>query len=76
MDYIMITFQMNNLTEDIKVPTFVKIEELLELISKALDINCNTNSRVQVEPMGRILENNKTLLEEMVTQGSKLTLVY
>ena len=75
MDYIMITFQTGNKNVDLKVPTFVKIEELLGMLSEALNIIVRRENRLQAEPLGRILDNGKTLEQEAVTQGSMLTLI-
>lgn len=75
MEYIMITFQIENKQTDLKVPVFIKIKELLEMISEALEVDINSDNRLQAEPLGRILDNEKTLEEETVTQGSLLTVV-
>lgn len=71
----MITFQANNEKMDLKVPTFVIIEELLKMLAEALSINIVLGSRLQAEPLGRILDNSKTLEQEGVAQGSILTLI-
>ncbi|MFP4697785.1 MAG: EsaB/YukD family protein [Eubacteriales bacterium] len=71
----MITFQIENKQTDLKVPVFIKIKELLEMISEALEVDINSDNRLQAEPLGRILDNEKTLEEETVTQGSLLTVV-
>lgn len=75
MDYLMITFYTGNKEIDLKVPAFVKIEELLEMLAVALHIPIGQENRLQAEPLGRILDNSKTLEEETVTQGSLLTLI-
>ena len=75
MDYILVTFLAGNTSEDLKVPVFVKIEELLGMLSEALSIRIGRENRLQAEPLGRILSNDKTLEEEGVTQGSILTLI-
>lgn len=75
MDYIMVTLQSGNSSIDLKVPTFVKIEELLTMLGEALNMNIGNQNRLQAEPLGRILDNDRTLQEENVTQGSLLTLI-
>lgn len=75
MDYIMITFIAKSRNVDLKVPAFVKIEELLEMLAEGLNIHINRESKLQAEPLGRILDNGKTLEQENVSQGSILTLI-
>ncbi|NLD47422.1 MAG: hypothetical protein GX660_09515 [Clostridiaceae bacterium] len=75
MDYIMVTFQSGKNSIDLKVPVFVKIEELLVMLSEALNMDMGKGNRLQAEPLGRILDNDRTLQEENVTQGSLLTLI-
>lgn len=75
MNYIIITFQSGNEKMDLKVPAFVKIEELLGMLSEALGIQAGPENRLQAEPLGRILDNSRTLEQESVTQGSILTLI-
>lgn len=77
MDYIMVTFQSENIESvDLKVPVFVKTGELINMLSEALGVTLKSESRLQAEPLGRILDNNQTLLEEGVEQGALLTLIY
>lgn len=71
----MVTFQNGSKSDDLKVPTFVRIEELLEMLGEALGIPVSSENKLQAEPLGRILNNSKTLEEETVTQGSLLTLI-
>lgn len=75
MDYIMVTFQVGKQNIDLRVPVFVKIEELLGMLSEALQITISKDNRLQAEPLGRILDNNKTLEQEEVMLGSYLTLI-
>jgi uncharacterized ubiquitin-like protein YukD len=75
-DYIMITFQAENIDSvDLKVPVFVKTGELISMLSKALRLTFKEGSRLQAEPLGRILDNNLTLLQEGVEHGALLTLI-
>lgn len=75
MDYLMVTLYIENKEMDLKVPTFIRIEELLEMLAVALDIPIGQGNKLQAEPLGRILDNSKTLEQEAVTQGSLLTLI-
>lgn len=75
MDYLMVTFRTENKEMDLKVPAFVRIEELLEMLADALHIPIGRENRLQAEPLGRILDNSKTLEQEGMTQGSLLTLI-
>lgn len=75
MDYIMINFKAKCKNVDLKVPVFVKIEELLGMLAEGLNISIDSESRLQAEPLGRILDNVKTLEQEDVSQGSTLTLI-
>lgn len=76
MDYILVTFQAGpRLTKELKVPIFVTPEELLAMLSEALDLQVGPDNRLQAEPLGRILDHSRTLEEEGVVNGSLLTLV-
>ncbi|MDD2234882.1 MAG: EsaB/YukD family protein [Desulfitobacteriaceae bacterium] len=75
MDYILLTFCTEDKEIDLKVPTFIKMAELLSLLAVALNIPISSANKLQAEPLGRILDNDKTLEQEMVTQGSLLTLI-
>lgn len=76
MDYILITFQAETQEKiDLKAPTFVTIEELLRIFSEALGVAVGPESRLQAEPLGRILDNCRTLEQEGVGPGALLTLI-
>lgn len=76
MDYIMITFQAGErLVKELKVPTFVTAEELLTMLSEALNLSIAPEHRLQAEPLGRILDPARTLHEEGVAFGALLTLI-
>lgn len=75
MDYVFITLIIDSESFDLKVPGFTPVTELLNLLSEALSISLNKDSRVQAEPLGRILENDKTIVQQGVTQGSILTVI-
>ncbi|MCI3920623.1 EsaB/YukD family protein [Paenibacillus sp. TRM 82003] len=75
MDYVLVTFQAGGREADLKVPTFVSAEELLEMLGEALQIPVGRENRLQAEPLGRILDRRRTLEEEGVGDGSLLTLL-
>lgn len=75
MDSIIVTFQDGDRRLDLQVPVYVKVGELLEMLEVAYCIPGGREHRIQAEPLGRILGNDKTLEEEAVTSGSLLTLI-
>jgi uncharacterized ubiquitin-like protein YukD len=76
MEYILVTFKTENMKEiDLKVPTFVKISEILSMLSESFNLFINDKNRLQAEPLGRILDNSKTLQDEGVGAGALLTLI-
>ena len=74
-DYVLITFQSQRERVDLRVPGFVKVAELLDMLADALSFPRESARSLQAEPLGRILDPDKTLDEEQVTEGSLLTLV-
>lgn len=76
MDYIMVTLQADTAQRyDLKVPVFVTIEELLGMLTSSLHLSERSELRLQAEPLGRILNNSKTLDQEGVAHGALLTLI-
>lgn len=76
MDYILISFQSGDKEMiDLRVPLFTTVEELLSIFHEVLGTPNHHEAMLQAEPLGRILNNNRTLEQEGVTQGSLLTLV-
>lgn len=76
MDYIMVTFQTDNAPSvDLRVPTFVSIEELLDMLTESLNVTKRSEAKLQAEPLGRILNNSRTLEQEGVAHGALLTLI-
>jgi len=71
VEYILITFVCGELAEDLKVPAFVPVKELIELLCEVIGVN---GSELHAEPRGIILDKSKTLLEQGVLHGSLLTL--
>lgn len=76
MDYIMVTFQTDNAhSVDLRVPAFVSIEELLDMLTESLNVTKRSEAKLQAEPLGRILNNSRTLEQEGVAHGALLTLI-
>lgn len=75
MDSIFVTLQDGDRRVDLKVPVFVTVEELLQMLQEALPLTVSKEQKLQAEPLGRFLDNRKTLEEEAVTHGSLLTLI-
>lgn len=74
-DYVLITFRTMRERVDLRVPEFVPVSELLDMLAEALAFPREAGQSLQAEPLGRILDAAKTLAEEQVTEGSLLTLV-
>lgn len=76
MDYVLVTFVAGNVPEkELKVPVFVTVSELIEMLAEALNLSIRPDNRIQAEPAGRILDNRRTLEEEGITDGALLTLI-
>jgi uncharacterized ubiquitin-like protein YukD len=71
MDYIFANFCFEDRTEDLKIPTFVPVSDLIALFSDLFSIGGKT---LHAEPRGIILDKNKTLAEQGVEHGATLTL--
>ena len=76
MEYIFVTIQAKETgTMDMKVPSFVTVNELLTMLSESLNFSFSPDAQIQAEPLGRILEKNATLEDEGITNGSLLTIL-
>lgn len=76
MDYIMVTLHTGDSQQmDLRVPVFVPIEELLSMLTVSLHLQDQADAKLQAEPLGRILNNKRTLEEEGVAHGALLTLI-
>ena len=75
MDYILITFAYRDrnyeYTDDLKVPAFLPAGELIELFGEIYRV---TGGALHAEPKGIILDRAKTLAEQGILHGAKLTL--
>lgn len=72
---ILVTFQAPHFRKELWVPSFVTTAELLEMLAEAYGLAVSLGHRLQVEPLGRILDPVRTLEEEGVAAGALLTLV-
>lgn len=76
MDYIMVTLQTDDGRQtDLKVPAFVPVSELLGMLAETLHLERGPETRLQAEPLGRILQDGKTLKEQGVCHGALLTVI-
>jgi len=76
MDYILITLKTPNLADlDLKIPAFITGEELLKMLRAIAGVGVSLDSKIQAEPLGRILDNSQTLHAEGVGHGALLTLL-
>jgi len=71
MDYILISFNCNEVNDDLKIPTFIKTGELITMLNEIYQQNAKM---LHFDPKGIILDTNKTLIEQGVGHGAKLTL--
>lgn len=60
---------------DLKVPAFVPVGDLLDMLEEALQLRKGPQTRLQAEPLGRILQSAKTLGEQGVCHGALLTVI-
>ena len=72
MNYIYITLQRGAESDDLKIPGFVPVGELIGVFRDIYGIEAKA---LHAEPKGMILDVNKTLDEQGVLYGSKLTIV-
>ena len=76
MDYILITLKRPNQADlDLKIPAFITGEEFLKMLTEITGAGISVDSRIQAEPLGRILDNSQTFDAEGVGHGALLTLL-
>lgn len=76
MDYILVSLQTGHgAPYDLKVPTFVLVDELIPMLIEALGLNIPPQAQLQAEPLGKILSKQRTLEQEGVRHGALLTLI-
>ena len=71
MDYIIVTICCGDIDEDLKVPAFAAVCELICIFNEIYDADGQT---LHAQPKGIILDKNKTLAQQGVEHGAKLTL--
>ncbi|MBT2293169.1 EsaB/YukD family protein [Paenibacillus albidus] len=75
MNYVMVTLLASGQQVDLKLPGLVPVSELLEMLKDTLELPGQREQRLQAEPLGRILDNARSLEEEGVSHGALLTLI-
>ena len=71
MEYILITLLYSGGEEDLKIPAVVPVDDLIKVFSELFRIN---GTILHAEPKGIILDRKKTLKEQGIEHGAKLTL--
>jgi len=71
MEYILVIFCFEDRAEDLKIPTFVPVSDLISLLGELFGTK---GKALHAEPRGIILDKNKTLAEQGVEHGAILTL--
>jgi hypothetical protein len=71
MDYILSNLCYEDREEEIKIPTFLPVGELISLFE---DVFGAIGKVLHAEPQGIILDKSKTLAEQGVEHGAVLTL--
>ena len=71
MEYLHITAACGDIEEDLKVPAFVPVCELICVLNELYNAD---GQMLHAEPKGIILDKNKTLAQQGVEHGAKLTL--
>ena len=71
MEYILAAFECGEVKEDLKVPGFISVGDLIDIFAELYGTDAKM---LHAEPKGIILDKNKTLAEQGVEHGAKLTL--
>jgi len=76
VDTIFVTVKMPGQgTLDLKIPGYVTGEELLAILSEITCKKIAADTKIQAEPIGRILENTQILDSDGVETGALLTIL-
>jgi len=76
MDAIFITVKIPGQdTMDLKIPNYITGEEFLAILSEIIGTNLSQKTKIQAEPIGRILDNTQTFESDGVDTGALLTLL-
>ena len=60
---------------DLKVPNYITGEEFLAILSEITGTDLPKNTKIQAEPIGRILDSSQTFESDGVDTGALLTLL-
>ena len=71
MEYLLVTAAYGDVEEDLKVPAFVRVCELIVMLNELYSAD---GQMLHAEPKGIILDKSKTLAQQGVEHGAKLTL--
>ncbi|MCL2152220.1 MAG: hypothetical protein FWH57_04570 [Oscillospiraceae bacterium] len=76
MDTIFITVKIPGQDAmDLKVPNYFTGEEFLSILSEVTGADFSEKTKIQAEPIGRILDNAQTFESDGVDTGALLTLI-
>jgi len=76
MDSIFITVKMPGLdTMDLKIPDYITGEDLLAILTEITGGNLTEKTKIQAEPIGRILDKTQPFESDGVDTGALLTLI-
>jgi uncharacterized ubiquitin-like protein YukD len=70
-EYIIVTLSYNGAQEDLKIPVFVPVKDLIEVFVELFQVK---GTMLHAEPKGIILDRGKTLKEQGIEYGARLTL--
>lgn len=73
MEYIFITLKKSDVEIDLKLPYHLSVSQFLTIVSEVFHEEITPATRIQVEPLGRILDPTTTLAQEGITNGSLFT---
>ena len=71
MEYIIATINTGDIENDLRIPAFVPVGELMGVLNKLYNVDGQT---LHAEPKGIILDKSKTLEQQGVEHGAKLAL--
>ncbi|MFZ5989243.1 MAG: EsaB/YukD family protein [Bacillota bacterium] len=82
MDRVIVSVKIKNSanTQDLEVPVYIPAKELARMIVKVLTPSTSTTDSsnhfsIKADPPGRILEDNETLADAGVWDGSYITII-
>jgi len=76
MDNIFITLKTPNLADiDLKIPAHITGAEFIKMLAEITVAGIPKDSKIQAEPLGRILDNSQTFYAEGVGHGALLTIL-